>query len=361
MDSHNSIVMAVDIAGYLHLAGNMHVSPLNYFRSTMPLDATTLTRAPSMAGSEERRVTYPEFMRGPDDKLIFTYRDGSSGSGNQIYNVYDPTAQRWARLLDKPLTDGEGLRNAYFVGPVPGPDQYYHLCLVWRDTPDCATNHDVCYARSKDLLRWERGDGTPYVLPITLATAGIVDPVPVHGGIINGCTQIGFDAQQRPIVAYHKFDAAGNTQLYNARLEDGNWRVYQGTHWDYRWDFSGLGSITTEILVRPVKLEADGALTQSWSHHKYGSERWKLDPDTLAPEKRLAPEPSAIPAELRRVESSFPGMGVQFEQDSGKSNSADHHFVLRWETLEHNRDRPRDPPWPGPSMLRLYRVYDNRP
>jgi len=32
-DSHNSVTMAVDSAGHLHLAGNMHCVPLIYFRT----------------------------------------------------------------------------------------------------------------------------------------------------------------------------------------------------------------------------------------------------------------------------------------------------------------------------------------
>src|SRR3990172_12818600 len=35
-DSHNSIAMAVDEAEQLHVAGNMHSSPLIYFRTTLP-------------------------------------------------------------------------------------------------------------------------------------------------------------------------------------------------------------------------------------------------------------------------------------------------------------------------------------
>ncbi|NUM54667.1 MAG: BNR-4 repeat-containing protein [Candidatus Hydrogenedentes bacterium] len=355
-DSHNGIVMAIDSAGNLHLAGNMHVAPLKYFRSEQPGDATTLTRVPSMIGANEDRVTYPEFLRGPGEKLVFTYRDGSSGGGNQIYNAFDAVSQRWNRLMDTPLTDGERQRNAYFVGPVTGPDGYYHVCWVWRDTPDCTTNHDLSYARSKDLVHWERSDGTPYQLPITLATSEIVDPIPVNGGVINGCTQIGFDAARSAVVAYHKFDANGNTQIYNARVENGKWQVRQLTTWEYRWEFRGPGSITSEIHVRPVQVESDGSLTQAWSHVKHGSQRWRLNPATLTPEERVPDEPSPLPGTLRNVVSSFPGVGVRIKRDSGQSDSTNHYYIIRWETLGHNRDRPRDPPWPDPSMLCVYRI-----
>ena len=51
-------------------------------------------------------------------------------------------------MLDVPLTDGQGLMNAYQSQPTLGPDGWYHLYWVWRDTPDCSTNHDLSYMKS---------------------------------------------------------------------------------------------------------------------------------------------------------------------------------------------------------------------
>ena len=53
------------------------------------------------------------------------------------------------------LFDGQGRRNAYPLGPVTGPDGRFHVVWVWRDTPDCATNNNLSYARSRDLIHWE--------------------------------------------------------------------------------------------------------------------------------------------------------------------------------------------------------------
>ncbi|MCD6304492.1 MAG: BNR repeat-containing protein, partial [Planctomycetes bacterium] len=219
-DSHNYVTMTADKEGYLHLAGNMHCTALKYYRTRRPWDIATFQRVEKMVGPRERRCTYPRFFRGPGGRLIFTYRDGSSGNGDQVYNVYQPKTRTWRRLLDTPLTAGRGKMNAYLRGPVAGPDGWWHVCWVWRDTPDCKTNHDLSYARSRDLVHWRTAAGEPVELPMTIKTPGlIVDPVPPGGGIINGNTAIGFDAAGRVIVSYHKFDEAGKTQLYNARLE----------------------------------------------------------------------------------------------------------------------------------------------
>ena len=355
-DSHNYITMTVDDGEHLHLSGNLHVHPLKYFRTAKPLDIGSFERVPEMIGENEEAATYPRFFRGPDNQLLFTYRDGRSGDGNQIYNVYDHGTRTWRRLLDTPLLDGQGERNAYLNGPLRGPDGYWHLCWVWRETSDCATNHDPSYARSKDLIHWEDSGGKPIGLPITLGTGEIVDPVPVGGGVINGNVKLGFDGEKRPVLAYHKYDAEGITQLYNARLEAGVWRVYQSSDWDYRWAFSGGGAIPFEVRVKPLRFEKGVGLVQGWSHDRYGRQQWRLDTETLRPVEQLPLPAARLPNELNKVRSDFPGMTVRFEYDSGQAEEAGITYALRWETLGAHRDRPREKPWPEAVPLELYRI-----
>ncbi len=357
-DSHNYITMAVDDDGYVHLSGNMHVDPLVYFRTQEPMDITTFERFTAMVGSLENRVTYPRFLRGPDNILLYNYRDGSSGSGNEVYNRYDHATQTWHRLLDEPLVDGEGLRNAYFDGPHLGPDGFFHMCWVWRDSYLAETNNHPGYARSKDLIHWENSRGEDLELPITYATTDVVDPVPPLGGIINGNVKVGFDNDDRVIVSYHKYDEDGITQLYNARSENGEWVIYQSSDWDYRWNFGGGGSIPFEVRVQPVEVESDGTLAQTWGHSQYGTQRWRLHPDTLAPIERLSLPPNPVPASLRGVRSSFPEMQVRISHDIGTPEADGVYYFLRWETLGQNRDLPRDLPWPEPSSLELYRIVE---
>ncbi len=356
-DSHNYVTMAADRTGCLHLSGNMHVRPLVYFRTARPWDIDTFERVSPMVGPNEQRCTYPEFLEGARGQLLFTYRDGASGSGDQIWNAYDPAAHTWRRLLDRPLTAGGGKMNAYFHGPVRGPDGWFHLCWVWRNTPDCATNHDLSYARSRDMVHWESAAGKPLTLPITVQTADIVDPVPPGGGMLNGNTKIGFDTRKRAVIAYHKFDADGNSQIYNARFEGGKWVNHLASDWHYRWEFKGGGSIVAEIGLSGVRPDGMGRLVQTYWHAKLGSGGWLLDPDTLAPlgplppapPKRAAPQPAA---------SGYPGMEWRSAGDLGKSPERGVRYILRWETLPANRDRAREGTPPPPTMLRLVRVRE---
>ena len=113
--------------------------------------------------------------------------------------IYDVENGRWSRFVDAPYFEGEGKRNAYPRGPSRGPDGYFHFVWVWRDTPDCATNHDVSYARSADLVHWEAADGTPLALPMTLggiAVAGAVvsKPTPKNTTSFSGFLAANFTA-----------------------------------------------------------------------------------------------------------------------------------------------------------------------
>ena len=353
-DSHNYITMAIDSEGFLHLSGNMHCNNLTYFRTTKPYNITTLTHIKEMTGSDEKRATYPVFLEKPDGTLLFKYRIGQSGNGNEIYNIYDTKTKQWKRLIDKPLSDGNGLRNAYFQNPKLGSDNMYHMSWVWRETYDCSTNHDLSYAKSPDLVNWLTVDDKKIELPMTLETKGlIVDPIPVKGGIINGSGKIGFDHDGNIVITYHKFDKEGNTQAYCARAIDGKWQIKQITDWDYRWYFEGGGSIFFEVRLGEVKPLDNKYLQLDYNHSKYGSGAWLLDKDLNICGKVI--KGISRPRSLEKLESDFDGMQVRWLGSRGKSNN-DTNYWLRWETLPQNRDLERKGKLPEPSKLTLYGI-----
>ena len=354
-DSHNYVTLAVDGAGYLHVSGNMHAVPLVYFRSTKPLDASSLVAIKAMTGQKETRVTYPLFFRGAKNELIFTYRDGGSGNGDQLYNTYDLKKKTWKRLTEKVLTDGEGQRNAYLALPQLGPDGYFHLIWIWRETPDAATNHHPSYARSRDLVHWEDSAGKPLALPITLKTSDVLDPVPEHGGALNGLVKLGFDSQKRPVISYTKYDKNGKSQIYCGRREKSGWKVYQISNWDWRWEFGGGGTISVEISVAAVESAGTGRLKLAFGTKNHGAGVWVLDEKTLTVIETLPPR-VGYPKGLRPVRSKFPEMQVKWAGDLGKTVAPGTRYFLRWETLGPNRDHPRTGTLPPASELRLYKL-----
>ena len=378
-DSHDFITLAVDRDGHLHVAGNMHVDPLVYFRTTAPGDVTSLRRIDRMVGRDESSVTYPQFLEGPQGELLFLYREGTSGRARHFVNAWDPTQQLWQRLSEEPLFDyGGAPMNAYPVGPLREGD-YFHLTWVWRDGTDARTNHDLSYARSRDLVHWETSAGEPIALPMVLASpapslpastrgtgrlgqplapprappgAEVIDPIPVGGGIINGNVRIGFDRSGRVIVSYHRYDAVGNTQIYSARREAEGWRIYQVTDWRERWEIGGSGTLEYRVRIGAVGVDAAGALVQSYAHWIHGSGTWVLDEETLRPVGEIA-TPNPVPAPLRRASEA--GLVTRIRFSRGDDGEVNRSSFLRWETLPRNGDvAPLVVPPPSP--LRLYQL-----
>ena len=333
-DAHNYIAMAFDKTGHIHVSGNMHVDTLIYFQSEEPYDASTLKRKDSLIGNEEHSVTYPEFFKAPNEDLIFTYRTGYSTKGNQIYNRYNAETGTWSRLLDKPLVDGEEKSNAYLYGPELGPDGYFHLIWVWRTEFDANANCNISYAKSKDLINWEKSDGSPQELPITMSNSEVIDPVPVYHGLLNGNTKIGFDSQKRVIVSYHKYDKDGNIQIYNARNENGNWKIHQATNWNWRWDFGGWGSITSRVGLSDVSLEGD-KLTQTIYVDTVGNQKFIVDEQTLKITDQIKIKKN-FPDRLKELSGSLDSSYVHLIENTSDEYGI---YVLRWETLMRNGDK----------------------
>mmetsp|Transcript_24407 Transcript_24407/g.65220 ORF Transcript_24407/g.65220 Transcript_24407/m.65220 type:complete len:169 (-) Transcript_24407:56-562(-) len=164
----------------------MHNSPMTYFKSDLPLDVSSLRPALMTNASAERFVTYPTFVRGPRGSLHFFFRSGGSGRGRNYHNAYDTSAGVWSLLTPHGLHDGTGRSSAYMERPVLGPDGYYHLAWLWRDSPDVSTNHDLCYVKSRDLLQWETAAGDVVEIPLKPSTRSVIaDPVRRFGRILS--------------------------------------------------------------------------------------------------------------------------------------------------------------------------------
>lgn len=353
-DSHNFVTIGIDKEGFIHLSGNVHVHPLTYFRSKLPNDISTLEQVFEMVGTEEKRTTYPHFMLTKEGELLYHYRDGGSGNGNEIYNKYSCETKTWSRMLDVPLTDGQGLMNAYQTQPTLMKDGWYHMYWVWRDTPDCSTNHDLSYMKSPDLINWYNAFGEKFELPANLDKKQlIVDPIPVKGGIINLAAKLCLDDENNAVFAYHKYDSVGNLQFYTAQIIDEKWIYKQVTDWDYRWEFSGNGSINSEVRIKAFNKRSDGNYEIDYWHIKYGNGSILLNDKFESIGKVLKPEPFGTDL---KIEGTFPGLLVQTSGDIGEYEDENCRYLLKWETINRNRDRPRSKPWPEPSQLYLYKL-----
>lgn len=174
-DEHNVYAIAVDAAGHIHVAGNMHGSPLRYVRSTGPL-GTEWERG-EMVGSEEDSVSYPAFVQAPGGDLLFFYRDGQAGEGDVILNRLDAASGAWRRVAT--LIDGRSSGESPYLQrvAVDSVRGVVHVMFLWRSGAEAAGNRDASYLRSDDGgTTWRGSKGLPVALPVTHETPDVVAP-----------------------------------------------------------------------------------------------------------------------------------------------------------------------------------------
>lgn len=223
-DSHNGIFMAFDPQGYLHVAGNMHASPLVYARAPRPDSAQGIALAP-MIGRDEARVTYPRFQKNADGQLMFLYRSGGSGNGAWVANRLQNG--RWSRLSGGALfaaRDRDGPVSAYPTNPVQDANGRFHVAIVWRRTPDTATNFRVSYVSTTDFQTWRQASGKVVRGPITPDNGGSVDDAGVDHGLGTSAS-LSLDGRGQPVIAYTKYDEAGANAVYVARPSARGWSI----------------------------------------------------------------------------------------------------------------------------------------
>ena len=337
-DGHNSVVLAYDRFGYLHVTGNMHTIPLIYARTLRPNDFNSLTQTNKMVGHDELSVTYPNFFFLANGDLLFSYRSGQSGKGVELINRFD--GEHWSRLLSQPLfapaTKVDHV-NAYHTNYTLGPDSYYHVAWVWRKMSMADTNFNVSYVRSKDLIHWEDSRHRVLELPITPVNAEVVDAIPIRGGLFNN-VHLGFDAEGKPVISYLKYDNEGNSQLYHARPDKEGWQITQATDWKYRWAFSGGGTLVQEISFSGVRNEGKHLL-ENVTHKLYGRVQFELDPVTLSA-RQISATHQSTPHSDKTVSAlkPFSTRSVTIRPTNKDSVRGQ----IQWQTLpSDNHDKPR--------------------
>lgn len=247
-DAHKSISIMVDGGGILHVVWSQHNNTLNYAYA-LSTGSLILSEKKPMLAEREGKVSYPEFYKLANGDLLFLYRDGGSGNGNLVINRYAVKTKKWSRIQNN-LIDGEGRRNAYWQVAI---DQkgVIHLSWVWRESPDVASNHDLCYAKSADGgLTWQKSDGAPYQLPISAGNAEYALKIPQKSELINQ-TSMFADAKGKVFIAsYWREEGESIPQYHLVYKTDNDWRVH---HLNFRKTaFSLSGGGTKQIpIARP--------------------------------------------------------------------------------------------------------------
>ncbi|HEV7334132.1 MAG TPA: BNR repeat-containing protein [Flavisolibacter sp.] len=255
-DAHNAISIAVDGDGFLHVAWDHHNNALRYAKGKAPF-SFELGAKTAMTGKAEDRLSYPEFYSLTNGNLLFFYRDGGSGGGNMVINRYNTATKKWEQL-HRSLIDGERQRNAYWQACT---DQMgtIHVSWVWRESPDVASNHDLCYARSRDGGEtWEKSNGEKYALPITAATAEYAVRIPQKSELINQTSMMA-DQAGNPFIATYWREQGSQVPTYHVVYRDDKmWKTANLAIRQTPFSLSGMGSKRIPIARPQILVSGSG-------------------------------------------------------------------------------------------------------
>lgn len=416
-DSHNYLAVKIDSAGYVHLSGNMHYSDtMIYYRSAQPMTAAAqigagfMQRVASVLNpAQETRLTYPTFLTGPNGEFLFSYRNHSDvglKAGSLYLARYDAATRTFSSATGGPaLFSWSGAYSAYPECVAHGG--YLHCFFMWRGLTDngdiglAEDNYRLSYMRTADLANWTDAFGRSVALPVTPATTlTTVDDIPRKGGLANGQPALSFDRNGVPMLAYHKYDAGGKSQIHVARpvAATGAWRSVQLTRSVSRWQFSGGGTISSEANKADNSFATDDPLDgvstvdvqiETSNGKDPSSGPYIIDDTTLTPlfsppgstliytaantplcvsgpatgdsndsaSTYQTPEPTPAKMLVRRSPIVYPPP-VEVHNYPVLSRL---HYYLRWETLPSNGDRTRKTQdgveiLPPASDLLLYRT-----
>lgn len=279
-DSHNSVALAFDSDGLLHVAADMHASKLNYFRS--PAAGKLPVRA-TMTGHDDAFVTYPQFLKSADGPLLFVYRSGRSGDGAWKVNRWDGRA--WTTVTREPFLAGRGFgRNvsAYPSRFTVSHDGYIHLAIVWRLTADAATNVEISYAKTRDFVSWFDRTGRKLKLPLSPETTERVLHTGDNAGLLNNA-RVSVDGRGRPAIVFTRFDKQGRNTVELLVGETGGWRNVPVATAQRGYPVRGTGSLPNTVALTEVDFTQAERPILYYRFPGQSGVRIALDPSTLEP------------------------------------------------------------------------------
>lgn len=338
-DSHNSVKLARSPDGTLHVAANMHDSPLVYAHTDGSGDIESL-RLSSMTGSEETHVTYPSFIGGHDGgPLFFMYRDGRSGAGAWIVNTWE--GARWSRVSEAI----SGRSHAGSVSAYPSPATIdragaQNFAIVWRHTADVKTNFAISFAKTRDFKTWTGSDGVSRPAPLSVDRSDIIENVGENAGLLNSARLV-LDAQDGPVVFYTRYAPDGKNALMAARPSGGGtWEVREIARSENTTILEGGGSIA--IVPRFGVTRKDNTALISIVFPGQPTQRLHVDLTSLA----VGPGQAETSRAPRHIEQEPDAYGLQdvshiLNKVYDLGNPTRPRGWVAWVAQAPNRDRPR--------------------
>ncbi len=278
-DSHNSVALAFDANGLLHVAANMHASKLNYFRAPAP---DKLPVRAAMTGRDDDFVTYPQFLKSADGPLLFIYRAGRSGDGAWKVNRWD--GRNWATLTPEPFLSESRLRPqrqrlSIALRRVARRIHSSRHCMAADNRRGDECRNLVCEDEGFcDVVRSERSRAEAATVAGNDRTRAAYGP---QCGLLNNA-KVSVDARGRPAIVFTRYDKQGRNTVELMVGENGSWRNVPVATAERATPVRGTGSLGATVALAEVDFSHAERPALYYRFPDGAGTRVALEPATLA-------------------------------------------------------------------------------
>ena len=256
-DNHETISIAIDSTGIVHVCYDNRNDALRYRRSDASVAtwAGGLTSGLAFTSSNEAEVTYAILFEDSAGEIYVTYRDGGAGDGDQYLKKYNTGTSTWADATGTTaglIMDGQSHTPDWspylYRAPEIDSTGLMHFVWTWRQEGPTASDENVSHARyNPSTGAWTTLGGTSLTAPFNPPGESGHDDSKIF--TILGTNQgvepadVALDSNDVPHICSFGAEGAGTTQLYHY------W--HNGTSWTKNTITSRTGTFTDDLL-RPI-------------------------------------------------------------------------------------------------------------
>lgn len=283
-DAHRNPTLLIDADGFLHVFWGAHGHESHVLRSVRPYDQTEWE---TVADLPDLKTSYPQPWELLPGEMFVSYRQAPTWeTSSWRMTVSQDGGRTWAPPREL-VNLGESAVYGITIGATGDYPRRVHF--VWSrlggGTPEeiaskhlWARRYNIYYACSDDGgYTWQRSDGTPYELPVTLETAEELYNCGQRGVWLK---DIQLDSQGRPYVLF--VDSDPETYLSRwmvGRQTAEGWRFSSFAESDHMYDDGGIAILSDDDIrvyapTTNVQPSEDGGEIEEWQSTD-GGDTWR--------------------------------------------------------------------------------------
>ncbi|CAM4492903.1 hypothetical protein FHS16_005356 [Paenibacillus endophyticus] len=253
---HNQPSIARDGSGRFHVFASMHNDSWRYFRSDT-VGGAPQNHSADMPTSASFKGTYPVLATAPNGDVYLLIRSGDDSAGYRSGRLFrwNNAASAWSQAA---VVGTHAGRSFYPNDLVFDANGDLHILFEWSAFVSSALRHELSYIKYRPSNgSFYKADGSVVSVPVSLATADIVQPLALteayvqNGGDPGGpgvqSAKLAVDSAGSPKIVYrYREEGSTNFSIKYASFVSGSWSlqtVYDLTQTRAAIDITWTGSV----------------------------------------------------------------------------------------------------------------------